>query len=311
MIKYLFLTLLGISSTFYAQDTLKFTDLYGDYLGQTPPGDTPVAFAPGFISGKYQEHGFPAFSPEGNEVFWQTNRKSDSDNNKWIITCKTMKRIENRWTEPEDISFISSVFSPDVKKLFTSILYDKIKEPQILKKNENEWINPKPMGLVTRFPELKFVYHLSISGKGTLSFVSDAEGLELGNNFGIYYSEYVNGDYARPELLPQIFNMPGFFNITPYIAQDECFLVFASTREGSSKYDTDLFVSFRQPNGIWGGALNLGDLINTNRQERYPALSPDGKYLLFTRDNPTYDEDIFWVSAKIIDRLREQYEETK
>jgi hypothetical protein len=32
------------------------TDLYGDYLSQTPPGDTPVVFAPGIVSTQALEH---------------------------------------------------------------------------------------------------------------------------------------------------------------------------------------------------------------------------------------------------------------
>jgi hypothetical protein len=50
----------------------------------------------------------------------------------------------------------------------------------------------------------------------------------------------------------------------------------------------------------------LGEPINTNTTERFPAVSPDGKYLFFTRWTPDHDEDVFWVSAKIIDRLREK-----
>jgi hypothetical protein len=60
----LFLILI-IKSSFGQQ----FTDLYGDYLGQTPPGDIPVVFARGIISDKYQQHSAPSFSPDGSEVF--------------------------------------------------------------------------------------------------------------------------------------------------------------------------------------------------------------------------------------------------
>ena len=48
----------------------KFTDLYGGYLGQAPPGDTPVVFARGIVSDTLLQHSAPAFSPDGNEVFW-------------------------------------------------------------------------------------------------------------------------------------------------------------------------------------------------------------------------------------------------
>lgn len=38
-----------------------FTELRGDYLGQTPPGDIPIVFAPGIVSDNYQQHGIPSF----------------------------------------------------------------------------------------------------------------------------------------------------------------------------------------------------------------------------------------------------------
>ena len=41
--------------------------------------------------------------------------------------------------------------------------------------------------------------------------------------------------------------------------------------------------------------------------DRFPAISPDGKYLFFTRYNGYENSmDVYWVSAKIIDRLREK-----
>jgi Tol biopolymer transport system component len=49
----------------------------------------------------------------------------------------------------------------------------------------------------------------------------------------------------------------------------------------------------------------MGGLINTATQETYPTVSPDGKYLFFTRyTNEKSSMDVYWVSAKIIDRLR-------
>ena len=47
----------------------QFTDLYGDYLGQTPPGDTPAVFAPGIVSTSHLEHSPAIFSNDGNEVY--------------------------------------------------------------------------------------------------------------------------------------------------------------------------------------------------------------------------------------------------
>ena len=43
-----------------------------DYLGQTPPEDTPVVFAPGIILGKGKLLCFPSFSSAGNKIVWMT-----------------------------------------------------------------------------------------------------------------------------------------------------------------------------------------------------------------------------------------------
>ena len=48
----------------YAQQT-DFPKLAGPYLGQKPPGMTPVIFAPGIIATEFHEHSFPSFSPDG------------------------------------------------------------------------------------------------------------------------------------------------------------------------------------------------------------------------------------------------------
>jgi len=45
----------------------------------------------------------------------------------------------------------------------------------------------------------------------------------------------------------------------------------------------------------------MGDKINTDKTERFPIVSPDGKYLFFMRHTP--GQDIFWVSTKIFDHI--------
>jgi Tol biopolymer transport system component len=58
-------------------------------------------------------------------------------------------------------------------------------------------------------------------------------------------------------------------------------------------------VAFRNDNGSWGEAFNLGDNVNTPGTNFCPALSLDGKFLFFATNR-----DIYWVSAEVIDRHR-------
>jgi hypothetical protein len=273
-----------------------------DYLGQTPPGNTPVIFAPGIVSvNGIIEHSAPTFSQDGNEVFWQAN-KLDSQQN-WIITCMTMRRVGNTWSAPEVTSYdYGPFFSPDGKRLYFESKGEGT-DPKYIEKSADSWSEPISIGIISRFPEIKFAYNLSIAANGTLYFLGYAAG--LWNNFGIYRAELIDGEYTNPELLPPSINALGSIrNWTPYIAPDESYLIFSSSRGTSISDQGDLYLSFRQPDGNWTNPISLGKTINSNKNERFPAVSPDGKYLFFTRSDDEYDEGVLWVSAAIIDSLK-------
>jgi hypothetical protein len=281
----------------------QFTDLYGDYLGQTPPGDTPVVFARGIISTEYQNHGVPAFSPAGDEVFWQIN-KQDKKNN-WLISTMTVRRVGNGWTQPEVTPYGSGpVFSPDGKQLYFGSKEEGA-DPYYIEKQENIWGEPKYISIISRYPEIKFAYNLAITKSGTLYFLGMAPGQGLWNNYGIYRSELINGQYTKPELLPSVINKrDDILNWTPFISPDESYLLYCSRRMKPADDYGDLYICFRKADGTWTERINLGETINTETTERFPSVSPDGKYLFFTRWTPDYDEDVFWVSAGIIEKLK-------
>ncbi len=285
-----------------------FTDLEGDYLGQTPPGETPVVFAPGIISvDSTIEHGSPTFSPDGNTILWQSNlRHKEKDTE---ILLKIMRRIKGQWKASEISPYGGMpAFSPDGKQLFF-LPFDTEKEKGLymIEKQGESWSEPKSINLIARYPELKYIYGPSITNNGTLYFFAHAEGLGSLNNFGIYRSELINGEYAKPELLPPSVNVgEGVLNWTPFIAPDESFLLFSSSRFTSETDFGDIYVCFRRPDGSWTDAISLGTTINSGRQERFPSLSPDGKYLFFTRWIYPGNEDVMWVSSGIIDELRQE-----
>ena len=301
--------LLGIGLTgLQAQPAQKFTDPKCDYLGQPLPGETPVVFAPGIVStANTIEHGSPTFSPDGNEVFWQTNRFVNGEKTRSIFGM-SMRRVGGKWTVPEISSYDSSpFFSPDGNRLYFLPIGPEKGEtngPYFVEKKGNGWSEPKCLGLIARFPELRFVYCHSLTRNGTLYFLGYLEGVR--GNFGIYRSELVNGEYVKPELLPPSINAPGgnTINWTPFIAPDESYLLFSSNRCNPDTDAGDLYACFRQLDGSWTDAVSLSATINSSQQERFPAVSPDGKYLFFTRWVSDDNEDVFWVSAEIIGELK-------
>jgi CubicO group peptidase (beta-lactamase class C family) len=296
-------------------------DLYGDYLGQTPPGDTPAVFAPGIVSTIYMEHSSLAVSPDGNEIFWMVRPGPEIDRSLYNpdtwISSKTLRRIENRWTSPTGSPYGGEpAFSPDGKRLFFTAIINNNKPggPYFVEKQGDAWSEPKNIELVERFPELKSVHSPTITRDGTLYFSADTLGKGMLKDHVIYRSKPVNDKYTKLERLPRCINQSLCWNYSPFIAPDESYLIFSSSRPDSpDNYDYgDLYVSFHNINeDTWTEPVNLGEPINTPGQESSPGLSPDGKYLFYTGTVAGRQADIFWVSSKVIDRLRNIYHKIK
>jgi hypothetical protein len=300
--------LILVASSSFGQ---QFTDLYGEYLGQTPPGDTPVVFARGIISTEYLSHSSPTFSPDCNEVYWWLNRPPKIRGENWLPPMMmTMRRVGDNWITPEAVSYIGApFFSPDGKRLYFDssqpITGGKNNGFCYIEKVENSWSEPKCVDLIARFPELQSIRNTIITRSGTLYFMAYLEGPM--NNSGIYRSELINGVYAKPEPLSSNINMVGgILNWTPFVAPDESYLLFSSNRCNPESDAGDIYMCYRRPDGSWTDPVSLGEQVNSNQQERFPSVSPDGKWLFFTRLVKENDHDVFWVSASIIDRLREK-----
>lgn len=290
-------------------DNGKFTDLKGPYLGQTPPGDTPRIFAPGVISGKSLEHGPAVFSRDGKEVYWcsRIGRKADL----WV-----MRRVNNRWTRPEnllpygkEVKWMDPFVSVDNKRLYFSADRSEIfKKDGPIKYNRDIWFVErkgkgwsKPQDPGNEVNGENGQCQATFTSKGTAYYI-DYRTVNKKWSCDIVKAEYKNGRYLKPEKLPAVINSD-YEDWTPCIAPDESYMVFARKIE---KRNCDLYISFRDK-GRWSEAVNLGDKINTPVQETYPMISPDGKYLFFTRytDNKT-GMDVYWVSTKIIEKIKKK-----
>jgi len=153
------------------------------------------------------------------------------------------------------------------------------------------WSEVKSLGAL--FKDIP-IMRLTASSKGTYYF---DEATETGP---IRYSRLIDGKREKPRTL----NIDvGKWNAHPFIAPDESYLIWDDQREdgyGSS----DLYISFRQKDGSWGAAINLGDKINTEFEDAYGSVTPDGKYFFFTRSFGGDKANIFWVDAQIIETLR-------
>ena len=265
------------------------------YLGQRSPGTIPKIFAPGIIP----ERSFGiTFSPDGKECFF-TKRM---DNN----TIMTTRDSSGVWPEPVIASFSGNYedlephITPDGNRLYFGSLrplsgvYPSIIQQWYLDKTETGWSPPQPME-----PPLRglFMFYPSVATNGNMYFTRND-----GYNQWISMSRYTDGHYQEPERLSQNINSrPNAAH--PFIAPDESYLIFDAFPV-SGQYFCDLFISFRNQDGAWSLSINMGDRINTDANEICASVSPDGKYLFFTRTVSGGNSHIYWVDAKIIEDLK-------
>lgn len=285
----LLLSTVMLSSTVQAQDEMPV--LEGPYLGQKLPGFTPEIFAPGIVSTE-QRDGSGFFSPDMKEFYF--TRKSD-EGNKWSLIG--FKSDNNRWHKSVVRPRVGRpIMSPDGKTMHLG--------KQFMTRNGDGWSEIKSLG--SPYEEIR-IMRLMSSSKGT--YVLD-EGTRDGNGV-LRYSSLKDGVREEPKPFGKEINT-GTWNAHPFIAPDESYIIWDGERD-SGFGDNDLYISFRQQNGAWGEAINMGDKINTEAPENGASVTPDGKYLLFNRNTGVGDDnrnlgvgdgDLYWVDAQVIENLR-------
>ena len=251
------------------------------YLGQKPPGLIPELFAPNIIKTEHRE-AEAAFTPDLKEFYFRRRGGKYKNNTLVVIQYK-----DNRWTESVVPPRAGEPFiSPDGKILY---LGNKYRE-----RTNSGWSEVKSLGPMFDNEDLG-IMRLSTSAKGT--YVFDDYKSDV-----IRISTVKDGKHEEPRLLGKEINS-GKWTAHPFIAPDESYLIWDSEKD-SGYGDNDLYISFRQQDGSWGAAINLGDKINTEFAEAYGSVSPDGKYFFYHRGFGGDTGDIFWVDAQIIENLR-------
>ena len=285
-----FLLLAAIAVHARQNDSRKLT---GPYLGQTPPVNEPVLFAPGIVSNG-DNASSAAFGPDGKEIYWDVGYK-----------IRFTKLENGRWTEPEIVPFCKGdsyiytnpFVAPDGKKMFfTSTRSGAVSQDKeniwYAERTSSGWSDPKPVS-----PEVNAMtlhWSISVSDSGTLYFQGARED-SFGGIGDIYYSKLVNGAHARPVNVGPQLNTKAT-ETCPYVAPDESYIVFTRFDQTDPK-NSGIFISYRGKSDQWlpavmlrGGSRDRGGLS--------PRISPDGKYLFYVNGG------MFWMSAGLVEELR-------
>lgn len=284
--------------------------LFGQ-IDLVPPNDTALVFLPNIVSTQNHEHSSPSINDNNSMICWSMWKRPKPKNPKQTIMLLDFKAVKT----PKPIEFSSKfsnggpVWIDKNKMLFYSkrpIISnnpdESINDLWICERNDTNWKEPYCLNF-SKFT--KFAFAPTITNSGTIYFVGFADSVE--NNMGIYRSKLGKVGYEKPKLLSEQINSR-YFDWTPFISADESFLIFSSNRPGSNDKGGDLFISFKNSNYNWSKPINMGAKVNTDRQERFPSVSRDGRILFFTRaTNDKYD-DVFWIDSRIIDEIKKRHQ---
>ncbi len=250
------------------------------YLGLKPPGLTPKLFAPDIVSTEAHLESVVMFSPDMKEL---TFTRQGGEYKKTELFA--MQYQNNHWSKPtilavDDINAHRERFKP-------SLLEIKSQEP---------FKGIPIIGFTVSSSETIYFYVLDFNdGSGHMG-----------------YSRFINGKYKTPQKMNESINSSGKYIAHPFVSPDESYILWDAEQEGETT--PDIFISFRQPDGSWGPAIDLGNQINTPAYEQHVKVTPDGKYLFFWRGDRKVNENgsvhwegnPYWVDAKIIEELRLQ-----
>jgi Tol biopolymer transport system component len=276
----------------------------GSYLGQTPPGDSPEVFAPRLVSLDTRLETYPTFSPDLKTIFLSVV------NADWSQGRLLATRLENgAWTSLEPAAFSDgrsidweSSISPDGKRMF----FASSRPPSsgmdiwmVERTADTSW--SAPVHLPAPINSAADDGSPCVTNNGTLYFKS-VRGGGVGGSW-LYRAALTNGAYRTIESLGAIVRTTAGES-EPYVAPDESYLIFISQTRTGGIGGWDLWICFRGKDGSWSVPANLGPEVNSADDEYGPRVTPDGRYLFFTRERRGRTMDIYWVSARVIDRLR-------
>jgi hypothetical protein len=258
------------------------------YLGQTPPGNKPVAL-PLFVNKGFFAAERIAISIDGRDIYYSEIKSY------YPIRGENIKRYtfaDGKWNGPFDLF---TGFGP-VLSLTGDTMYFERKDAEnksmtcFSVRSGSGWGNPKR--ILTKLDKAHY-YQVTKNGNKYVSSVA-------GNGTGLsdWCKVAITGADTTASSLGRPVNTGGD-NLDFFVSKDESYMI-VTNRPG-------LAISYRKDDGSWTNPRFLGKKIDFGLGSWGPWVTPDNKYLFYsTGTKPDYsDVKVYWVRIDgIIDSLK-------
>ena len=139
------------------------------------------------------------------------------------------------------------------------------------------WSTPVNMGKPVNSEHNEF--YPAVSRNNNLYFTSDAPNAKGKDD--IFLSEWKNGRYTTPVSLSESINSAGY-EYNAWIAPDESFIIFGGYNRKDGLGSGDLYISYKNMDGTWSKAKNMGEGINSKQMDYCPFINLKTATLYFT-----------------------------
>ena len=266
------------------------------YFGQKTPGLTAEIFAAGLVSinGRY-DYGI-SFSPDLDEMYFSANKKgktadiyfSKIEDKKW----KTIQKAN--FTKGQKDAEMEPFFKADGKRIYFTGYSSGYKDEEIwyVDRLGNGWSNAIKLDSPINDDN---VMYLTQAKNGDVFYDNISKRK-------MYSSSSKNGGF------PKVQEVEVEIGSHAFISSSQDYLLVQAQNKKDKKRGSDIYVYFKKKDGTWSKPINLGNTVNSNFGEAVPSVTPDGKYLFFSRYNEEGGiSNLYWVSTKIISKLKMAY----
>ena len=278
-------------SNSYGQD--EFPVLEGPYLGQKPPGLIPEIFAPDLVSINGRSEGGMSFSYDLDEMYFGVHKEGENaaiyfsklEDNKWKPIQKA------NFTKGQKEQEMHPFVTDNSERIYFTTAKSDYTENKIwyVERLGNEWSKATQLNSPIN-DDLVFFPNQAKNGDLYYFNITKMKTYVASNN---------NGSFTE---VREVKMKPG---VHAFISPTQDYLVANARNKQDARRKSDIYVYFKNKDGSWTKPINLGDKVNSNFLETVPTITPDGKYLFFSRFEEENElSNLYWVSTEIIESLR-------